>query len=85
MVNTNGQLDVALGPTRPARAGCGRGDSPAVARTCLWRWHRGYSGSGAPGFLLAAIAAYLREVRGSLNGFASADPVVDARAVFSWS
>jgi hypothetical protein len=45
----------------------------------------GYSGSGAPGFLLAAIAAYLREARGSLNSFASADPVVDARAVFSWS
>jgi DNA-binding SARP family transcriptional activator len=38
-----------------------------------------------PGFSLAALAAQLRDARGSLDEFAGADPATDPRAVFSWS
>ena len=38
-----------------------------------------------PTFGLGAFAAQLRDARGSLDEFAGADPVTDARAVFSWS
>jgi DNA-binding SARP family transcriptional activator/Tfp pilus assembly protein PilF len=38
-----------------------------------------------PQFMLAALAAELREARGGLRAFESADAVTDLRAVFSWS
>jgi len=38
-----------------------------------------------PGFPLAALAAQLREGRGSLDTFATGDPGSELRAVFSWS
>ena len=38
-----------------------------------------------PAFSLTAMAAELREARGSLQAFTDADPVADLRAVFSWS
>jgi DNA-binding SARP family transcriptional activator/tetratricopeptide (TPR) repeat protein len=38
-----------------------------------------------PGFPLSAIAAELREARGSLDAFARTDTSVDVGAVFSWS
>jgi DNA-binding SARP family transcriptional activator/tetratricopeptide (TPR) repeat protein len=38
-----------------------------------------------PEFSLAAVAAELRQARGSLDMFADGDPAIDIRAVFSWS
>jgi hypothetical protein len=38
-----------------------------------------------PGFSLAALAEELRAARGGLDAFDIGDPVMDVRAVFSWS
>jgi DNA-binding SARP family transcriptional activator/tetratricopeptide (TPR) repeat protein len=38
-----------------------------------------------PRFSLAVLASELRQARGGLDEFTSADPATDARAVFSWS
>ncbi|GHH42555.1 AfsR/SARP family transcriptional regulator [Lentzea cavernae] len=41
--------------------------------------------AGHPRFRLGALAAQLRDARGRLDEFASADSATDPRAVFSWS